>query len=80
MRFNYPPDVAARLDALAERQMTLRQEIIALPATTWLGLQTKARTVMLRLAPDGDVPVDADHADAALALSLCRDLLEEVSA
>ena len=75
VRFTYPPNVAARLDVLAEQQEALRQQIAALPATTLSGLQAKARAVMLWLAPDSEVPVDADYADAALAWSLCRDLL-----
>lgn len=79
VRFTYPPDVGARLDALAARQEVLRQQIAALPATTLPGLQAKARVMMLWLAPDGEVPVDADDADAVLAWSLCRDLLEVVS-
>lgn len=75
VRFTYPPDVAARLEALAEQQVALRQQLAALPATTLPGLQAKARAVMLWLAPDGEVPVDADDADAVLAWSLCRDVL-----
>lgn len=70
----YPPDVAARLEALAEQQAALRQQIAALPATTLPGLQAKARAAMLWLTPDGDVPVDEDDADARLARSPCRDL------
>lgn len=76
VRFTYPPDVAARLDALAERQEALRQQIAALPAATLTGLRVKARVMMLWLAPDGEVPVDAEDADAVLAWSLCQDLLD----
>ncbi len=75
VRFSYPPDVAARLEALAQRQATLRHQIAALPVTTTAGLRTKAGVVMLWLAPDGEAPADADDADAVLAWSLCRDLL-----
>lgn len=75
VRFTYPQDVAARLDALAEQQQALRQQLAALPATTLPGLQAKARVMMLWLAPDSEVPVDTDDADAVLAWSLCRDLL-----
>ncbi|NMJ41559.1 hypothetical protein GWK16_09930 [Roseomonas sp. JC162] len=75
VRFTYPPDLAVRLDALAEQQEALRQHIGSLPATTLPGLQAKARVMMLWLAPDGEVPVDTYDADAVFAWSLCRDLL-----
>lgn len=76
VRFSYPADVAAQLDALARQQTLLRQQIAALSAVTLPGLQAKARIVMLWLAPERGGPMDEEDGDADLALSLCRDLLD----
>ena len=76
VRFSYPPEVAARLEALVRQQALLRQQIAALPAVTLPGLQAKARIVMLWLALERGGLMDEEDGDADLALSLCRDLLD----
>ncbi len=75
VRFTYPPDVEARLEAIVELQADLRSRIAAQPAAAIRGLQAKARVVMMWLAPDGEVVIDETHADARLDASWCRDLL-----
>jgi hypothetical protein len=80
VRFSYPSEVKACLEALAKRQEALRRQIAALPAVTTTGLQAKARAVLLWLVPDGEALVDTDDLDAQLVWSLCRDLLKVASA
>lgn len=73
--FEYPSELEARLDQLAERQEALRRQMSDVAAVSLSGLRAKAQAVMLRLIAEAGEDEHVDDVDQALVWSLCRDLL-----